>query len=92
MFGVGNGLQGYYYKESLNENDYKSEEVKNVIRGKSGIPLGGSFMTSFISVYGLISVFLLIIFIYISIKKNNEFYYIYLEELYFYSYLLWLKI
>jgi hypothetical protein len=81
ILGIGNGLQGYYIKENLELYAYKSEETKNVLEGKTGVPAGGSFFTSYISAYGLVGITLLILFIYMSINrinKKSELYYIYI--------------
>lgn len=81
LIGIGNGLQGYYYEENLEPYAYESYEVVNVLSGSVGILPGGSFLTSYISGYGLLGIVLFLIFIYKSfkvIKKNNELYYIYI--------------
>lgn len=80
ILGIGNGLQGYYYTENLDTYAYKSEEVRNVLKGMGGIPSGGSFLTAYISGYGLLGIIMLLGFIYKcnkTIKKGNELYYIY---------------
>lgn len=64
LFGIGNGNQGFYYNDSINEKKFfKSQEVVSAYSGKLGIVNGGPFIPAYISGYGIFGVFLLIIFI-----------------------------
>ena len=81
IVGIGNGLQGYYYEEHLEPYAYESYEVQNVLNGRVGILPGGSFLTSYISGYGLLGIVLFLGFVHKSfkiIRKDNELYYIYI--------------
>lgn len=62
--GVGNGIQGYFYENGLQEWAYDSSEVQNVLLGNVGISNGGgAFYTAYITGYGLIGVVILVYFI-----------------------------
>lgn len=85
ILGVGNGNQGFFYREFypqfiLNSlaNRNRFDEAANVLMD------GGSFFPSFASGYGLVGIVLLVIFVYKSIKtlRTNKSCYGYLYYFY----------
>lgn len=70
LTGTGNGIQGFFYENNLQSWAYKSEEVKNILSGASGIPNGGgAFYTAYLSGYGFLGVLMLFWFSKIYIKE-----------------------
>lgn len=76
VFGIGNGMQGYFYNEHLESEYFYSQEVLNLYNGKSGIVNGGPFLPAFISGYGLIGIFFFVIvmkgFVDLAKKRKRE--------------------
>jgi hypothetical protein len=70
LFGIGNGIQGYFYAKNLQPWAYASSEVQYILAGKKGIINGGGgFYPAFLSGYGLVGVFFLLRFIKPWIKQ-----------------------
>ncbi|MFR3995468.1 MAG: hypothetical protein ACLTZK_11625 [Turicibacter sp.] len=64
LTGTGNGIQGFFYETNLQSWAYKSEEVKMVLSGVSGIPNGGgAFYTAYLTGYGIIGLLALALFL-----------------------------
>lgn len=79
IIGVGNGNQGFTYNEAMNlpiiSSDIKNNpETQNILSGNAGVANGGAFVPAFISGYGLLGVFLLVIFIRKCLRhiRDNE--------------------
>lgn len=76
LFGIGNGMQGYFYNEHIESEYFYSQEVIDLYNGKSGIVNGGPFLPAFVSGYGLIGLLFLIIimrqFFNLAKKRKNE--------------------
>lgn len=61
--GIGNGLQGYMYADNLPNWVLQSGEVKKLLNGSAGvIDGGGAFFPMYLSGFGLIGIFVLIVF------------------------------
>ncbi len=88
LFGVGNGLQGYFYVEFFPEfatNIEGSDVFVFYERAKTGISNGGVFFPSLLSGYGIVGILLIAIFVFRLIrharaekKQMEEFYYAFL--------------
>lgn len=64
LTGIGNGLQGYMYAENLPNWVMRSEEVQKILSGSAGVvDGGGAFFPMYLSGFGLIGVYVLIIFV-----------------------------
>lgn len=82
VLGVGNGVQGFFYLKYLPDWAFKSSESSDIYYYSSIWPGSGGFIPSYISGYGVLGVFLLVILIGILINnlkklKNTEYEYIY---------------
>ena len=63
VYGVGDGCQGYWYKDNIPDWCKESPEVMNIINN-NGVPNGGgAFFPCYLSAYGIIGVVMLLIFI-----------------------------
>lgn len=72
--GVGNGNQGFFYRKNMPFWVQLSEEVQNIMYSTTTIANGGgNFFPAYISGFGLIGIFILIIFIwkYHKIYKSS---------------------
>lgn len=72
--GVGNGNQGFFYRKNMAFWVQSSEEVQNIMYSTTTIANGGgNFFPAYISGFGLIGIFILIIFIwkYHKIYKSS---------------------
>ena len=65
LTGIGNGCQGYFYNNNIPEWTKFSTEVQSLMHYENGSISngGGNFFVSYISGYGLIGVFILILLI-----------------------------
>lgn len=90
FFGVGNGNQGFFYKEiAYLFEDSNSLEIKNALDFSNGVVGGGPFWGSLISGYGIIGILFMIFFNFIifyrlSKTENNMF-----KTLFLYSYIIY---
>lgn len=71
LFGVGNGLQGYFYEKYFPEEAYRVQgsDVTEFLKvSRTGISNGGVFFPSLLSGYGTVGMILIVLFIFSMIK------------------------
>lgn len=88
FFGVGNGLQGYFYEKYFPNNALYaagSDAVVFLKRSREVISNGGIFIPSLLSGYGIVGCLFILVFVWKCIKNNklnkranNNFYYLYI--------------
>jgi len=64
LFGVGNGIQGFYYIKYFPQWGFGSFESDAMYHGEAGWPGAGAFIPSYISAFGLFGLLLLAYLIY----------------------------
>ena len=62
LTGVGDGIQGFFFRENTPLWCYGAEEVQSFLTGKAVASGGGNFFASYISAYGILGILLLILF------------------------------
>lgn len=75
IFGVGNGLQGYFYVKYFPDWAFHvagSDVLEFYERSKYGIANGGVFIPSLLSGYGIVGCIVIISFIWKALKLNKE--------------------
>lgn len=70
--GVGDGNQGYFYRQNMPMWVVASEEVQNLMHGTKIANGGGNFFPSFISAYGLIGIFVFMMFLKTYLKSLHR--------------------
>lgn len=79
LTGVGNGNQGYFYNHVIDSDRnlpyyvLQYSEISNKLDGNVGIISGGAFLPAFISGYGLIGIFLLLLFVHKCVVYINKY-------------------
>lgn len=69
ILGVGNGNQGFFYRENFPDWAYISVESRNALSGESGFIGPGALLSGYLSAHGMVGIVLLIYFIYISYRN-----------------------
>lgn len=74
LLGVGEGNQGYFYKDNLDASvlNSNSSEVWSALNGEKGVLNGGSFIPSLISGFGLVGTVAYIAWLIFGAKRANE--------------------
>jgi hypothetical protein len=63
VVGVGSGCQGFWYEENIPNWVKNSKEVQDLIQGRIIPNGGGAFFPDYLSAYGLIGIFTLLLFV-----------------------------